>query len=387
MKPYAVFRRQEHQERLARARLALARQGFEACVSIAPETHYYLAGYDAWVGVNSPQALVFSVNGDEMPVLLVRDVDTPLARETSWLDDIRSYHLFSEDFAQLVKAILAERVGPARRIATELQSYALNAQLFQQVSVALAPAEIADATTLLGNLRVVKSAAEMAEIQKAAGFAGLGLRAAREMLAPGISEIELAAEIEHAMRAAGSDFWAIPTELSSGERTPGGHATPRDRTIRQGDLVHMEFAGVSNRYHATAVHTMACGAPSARARAVYDVARASLAAGIAACMPGALGSDIEEASLEPLRAAGLEASSKMRFGYGIGIAYPPIWLESLQISRGFDDRLQPGMVFVLHAHVQLDDEGIGILQGGTWALDEAGLTQLVGGGDVPLDVR
>lgn len=255
------------------------------------------------------------------------------------------------------------------------------------MSAALAPAEIVDATTLLGNLRVIKSAAEMAEIQNAAGFAELGLKAARERLAPGISEIELAAKIEHAMRAAGSDFWAVPTELCSGERSPGGHATPRNRTIRQGDLVHMEFAGVSNRYHATAVHTMACGMPSARARAVYDIARASLAAGIAACTPGAIVSDIEEASLEPLRAAGLEASAKMRFGYGIGIAYPPIWLESLQISRGFDDRLQRGMVFVLHAFVQLDDEGIGILQGGTWALGEAGLTQLVGGGDVALDVR
>ena len=95
--------------------------------------------------------------------------------------------------------------------------------------------------------------------------------------------------------------------------------------------------------------------------------------------------DIEEASLEPIRFAGLEAYANMRFGYGIGLAYPPVWLETLQISRGFEDRLAPGMVFVLHAYLQLDHENIGIIQGGTWALTADGLEQLVGGGDLPLE--
>jgi hypothetical protein len=36
---------------------------------------------------------------------------------------------------------------------------------------------------------------------------------------------------------------------------------------------------------------------------------------------------VEEASLEPLRRVGLEDAAVMRFGYGIGIAYPLIWLE------------------------------------------------------------
>ena len=62
---YAVFTQTEHKNRLARARDMLAACGFEVCVSVAPETHYYLAGYDSWVGVNSPQALVFSVVGDD----------------------------------------------------------------------------------------------------------------------------------------------------------------------------------------------------------------------------------------------------------------------------------------------------------------------------------
>ena len=76
----------------------------------------------------------------------------------------------------------------------------------------------------------------------------------------------------------------------------------------------------------------------------------------------------------------------MRFGYGIGVAYPPIWLEPLQISRGFDQVLEPGMVFVLHAYIQLLEENLGIIQGGTYSLSDTGLEMLVGGGAVDLEI-
>jgi Xaa-Pro dipeptidase len=148
----------------------------------------------------------------------------------------------------------------------------------------------------------------------------------------------------------------------------------------------LEFAGVHRRYHAAAIHTFAAGQPSRRALEIYDLGRASLAAGIAAIRPGVPVAAVEEASLGPLRAAGLEGAAIMRFGYGIGIAYPPIWLEPLQISRGIDQRLEPGMVFVLHAYLQLLEEGLGIIQGGTYALTENGLEMLVGGGDVALEI-
>jgi len=383
---YAVFTQTEHKNRLARARDMLAACGFEVCVSVAPETHYYLAGYDAWVGVNSPQALVFSISEETEPTLIVRNVDTRLATETTWLSDIRKYQLFADDFSKLVAGIVREKGWTGGRIAMELQSYALNAALYSELASALKPAEIFDATRLLGDLRIIKSETEMRYVREAAGYANLGLDAAREALRVGVTEIEVAAAVEGAMREAGSDYWAIPTEISSGTRTPGGHATPRERVIELGDIVHFEFAGVSCRYHATAVHTMACGAPNSRAAELYEIARASLAAGVSQCHAGAWVADIEEASLEPIRAAGLEAYANMRFGYGIGLAYPPVWLETLQISRGFEDRLAPGMVFVLHAYLQLDHENIGIIQGGTWALTTDGLEQLVGGGDLPLEI-
>ena len=386
MRPtYAAFTESEHRQRLERARQVLRSNGIAVCISVAPEHLYYFGGYDSWVSVNSPQALVFAADGGE-PTLVVRDVDLALPRETSWIDDIRSYHLVTDDVPGLIVEVAREKGLRDGKAAIESQSYALPFALGREIAEALAPANLVDCTASLSATRLIKSAAEMRYLEVAARYAGLGLDAARRALKPGMTEIALAGVVEAAMRAAGSDYWSIPTELSSGPRTPGGHATPRERLIEPGDLVHLEFAGVSQRYHAAAIHTMSLGQPSRQARDLYHHARQSLAAGIAAVRPGAPVADIEEASLEPLRKVGLEANAVMRFGYGIGIAYPPIWLEPLQITRGVDQVLQPGMVFVLHAYIQLLEEGLGVVQGGTYALTSSGLKMLVGGGDVPLDI-
>lgn len=381
--PYAAFEKSEHLKRLARARTLMGTCRLDASVSMAPEHLYYLGGYDSWVGVNAPQALVFTAGNDE-PTLVLRDVDLALARETSWIGDIRTYRLHGGDFAGLVTEVLKAKGVTAGRIGVELQSYAVTHALGLALADALHPIEVVDATETLGELRLIKSPAELAYLERAAHFASQGLRAVHENLQPGLSEIGLAALIEGAMRRAGSDYWAIPTELASGPRSAGGHATPTERIIEAGDLVHVEFAGVHRRYHAAALQTFAVGNPGPRARELYDIALASLRAGMAAAKPGAPVAAVEEASLEPLKAHGLEDAAMMRFGYGIGIAYPPVWLEVLQIARGFKQTLEPDMVFVLHSCLELPEEGLGVIQGGTYRLTASGLHKLVGAGDVEL---
>ncbi len=385
-KPFSSFTVDEHRRRLSRARALLRAEGFDACISVAPESLYYYGGYDTWVSVNSPQALIFSAHDEEQPTIVLRDTDIALAAETSWIEDVRAYRLMSDDVPALFAAVAREKGLRGGKVAIETQSYAIPHALGLALSQALEPAAIVDATRLLGLPRLIKSDAEMTYMRQAASYARIGLDAARRNLKPGMSEMALAAVVEFAMREAGSDYPSIPTELASGSRSAGGHGTARERIIAAGDLVHLEFAGVARRYHATAIHTFAAGEPSARAREIYEVGRRSLAEGIRAIRPGVGVSAVEEASLGPVRAAGLEHAAVMRFGYGIGVAYPPIWLEPLQISRGSDQVLESGMVFVLHAYLQLVEEQLGTIHGGTYVLTDQGVEMLVGSGDVPFEV-
>ena len=380
---YTLFPQDVYLDRLDRARKQLHISGIDACLCIAPEHQFYFGGYDSWTGVNSPQAMIFTSKQDA-PTLLIRDVDLPLALESTWIQEIRTYQLNSESFSERVYSILLEKGVRSGTVGMEFQSYALPHSLGQDLGQSLAGFELIDVTTLLGTLRLIKSDPELTLIKAAGEYADLGLRAMGEFLQAGMSEIKLAAHIESAVRSAGSDYWAIPVELTSGFRSAGCHGTPRAKAIETGDLVHAEFAGVCNRYHATGIQTVCCGPANEQQRELYQYALQSLRAGIVAITPGVCVADVEQASLQPLVRHGLEHAAMMRFGYGIGIAYPPIWLETLQISRDFDTRLENGMAFVLHSCLELPEQNLGVILGGTYALENGQLKLLAGAGQVEL---
>ena len=240
----------------------------DGCLMVAPENIYYAGGYETWVGVNSPQFMIFTAKEDA-PTLILRNVDLALARETTWISDIRTYHLHTDSVADLVRKVLKEKGLASGTLGIEFQSYALPHAMALTLKEALPGFAFTDCTELFGDLRLVKSPAEIDMLRAAGAFAQIGLEAAARTLKAGMTEIAFAAEIEGAMRRAGSDYWAIPTELASGWRSAGGHAAPRAKIIEDGDLVHVEFAGVSNRYHATALQTLAVGKPPARAQASF----------------------------------------------------------------------------------------------------------------------
>ncbi|HVY50088.1 Xaa-Pro dipeptidase [Hypericibacter adhaerens] len=382
--PFAAFSETEHRARLARARTALGEAEFDGCIVIAPENLFYLAGYDSISSYVGPQALVFSAKGGGDPTLLVRDLDLPLVRETSWIKDVRTYHLNQDDVGALLAAIVQEK-GPGKgNWGLEVNSYAVTAGYAKLLGDALPALRFKDVGPLLSRLQYIKSAAEIAYVREAAGYANVGVAAAREALRAGMKETALCAAVEGAVRRAGSDYPAIPTECASGSRSAGGHATAMPKIIGPNELVHLEFAGVARRYHSVSMLTMATGDPGPRARWLYGVALESLQKGLEACRPGASVVDIDNASLAPIIKAGIGHAAQMRFGVGIGIGYPPVWVGTFQIDRFSDGVLHPGMVFYVHAWLSLADERLGVMLGGSYLVGETAVEQLSGAGPVEL---
>lgn len=380
---YTAFPVADYLERMSRARQAMRYAGLDALIAVSPEALYYLCGYDSWTAAVNPQGLVITAEEKE-PTLLIRDYDLALARESTIADDIQTFSLANDDPAEHLARILRRKGITQGRIGADLQSPALTGHFALSLSKALDGAEIIDATALLGDLRLIKSPREIEFIRQAADYAKAGLRATRTSLRAGRTEIAVATDVETAVRGAGSDYWAIPMEFTTGPRTAAGHGAPRPRVIQKGDPAHFEFAGVAARYHATAMATMAVGDPGKRFRDIHRICAESVRAGVSEVKNGVSAADVESASLEPLRREGLANYALARFGYGIGIAYPPIWLETLQISRASAQVLAPGMVFVLHTTLTIPDENIGVMQGGTYMLGPSGIEMLVGDGDAPL---
>ena len=230
MPAFAAFPESVHRERLDRARAALREVGAEACICVAPEQLYYLGGYDSWTAMNGVQGMVFTSTDDE-PTLIVRDADVPMALETTWMQDIRSYHLGKDDPLTLIAAAVDERTGNGA-CGIELESRALPPAAANALVSRLRPREVIDASDVMGALRTVKDRRELEYLQTAGGYADAGLRALASSFRAGITEIELASAIEGAVRSAGSDYPAIPLELAGGSRAAAGHGTPRERESR-----------------------------------------------------------------------------------------------------------------------------------------------------------
>jgi Xaa-Pro aminopeptidase len=382
--PFAAFQEPEYRVRIKRAREELGAAGFDGCIMVAPENLFYFAGYDSIASYISPQALILSVHDRRDPTLLVRNLDLPLVRETSWIADVRTYQLHADDVPSKVGDILRDRGIANGRLGLELQSHAVTGAYALALMQVMKNARIEDAGRIFNRIQYVKSPAEMAYIREAARYANLGIETARKALRPGMTEIALCAAVEMAVREAGSDYPAIPTECATGRRSAGGHATAMPKIISSGDLVHMEFAGVARRYHSVSMITMAAGDPGDEARALYDLGLESLQAGLEQCRPGTQVADIDLASLKPIERAGLAHAAQMRFGIGIGIGYPPVWVGSFEIDRFSKGALAPGMTFYVHSWLSLAEEGLGVMLGGTYLVTETGIEPLSGAGAVDL---
>lgn len=372
----------EHAGRRARVCRDLAAAGLDACVVLAPDTQLWLCGLDSFISGVLPQALVLAP--DEDPTLVVWDADLPLARDTSTIEDIRSYRFGVEDPAAAFAVVVGEKAPGAQQVGFDGASRAVPHALGIALGKAVAPTQLVDCSTLLAEARMVKSLLELELLRRAGQHAEAGLRAAREHARPGVSERRLAAEVEYAMRRSGSDYPSIPTELTSGPRSVFGHGTPTDRLLEPGDLVHVEIGGVEARYNAVGIQTFCLGEPPPAGARLYKVALDCLQAGLAAIEPGIEARAVEAPALAVLREAGMGDAFKMRFGYGVGLGYPPTWLDPLEITRTSTQRLVAGSTFVLHACLLDEQAPLGVLVGGTYAMSEDGLEQLAGAGAVEL---
>ena len=377
-----AFPESEYRERLQRARESLKAAGLDCAICVGPELLYYLAGYDAHTHF-SMQAFVFGPEDDE-PTLVIRDVDLGRAEVGSWVKDVRLYRHAAEDPALVVAEAVGEKASNAKRIGADLRAYSLTGAYAFNLAGKVGPAELVDASEMLEDLRLVKSEAEMKYIRKAAEFATAGLARAQEVIRPGVTEIQVAGEIEAAMRAAGSEYPAMPCWINSGPRR-GGHKTPDHRVIEKGDSVALEFAGVHRRYHAVTIQTVAVGVAIPSFQSTYDLALAALREGSKSVTANTPVCQSEQAVIDTLIKGGADPSVRSRFGYGVAIAYPPTWLESLDITLESKQVFQPPMSFVLHTAGRDSETGLGCLIGGAYALTKDGL-EILSGGDLELAV-
>jgi Xaa-Pro aminopeptidase len=195
------------------------------------------------------------------------------------------------------------------------------------------PEEVAvkDCTHIMSELRMVKQAEEIEHIQASARVADAGMEAAVESVRTGITESQVAAEAEYAMRQAGAEgFWR--TYVSSGARTNIAHGLPTLRKLQPGDLVMIDVHPIVDGYSADTCRTVCVGEPTAEQEAAYELYLKAQQTTIARVRAGASMVELEETLHGVLEDA----------GHGEHIFGPPIHGVGIEFEEA---PLPPGHAF------------------------------------------
>ena len=130
--------------------------------------------------------------------------------------------------------------------------------------------KVQDCTAVMSGLRTRKDPEEIERIRNAAKAADAGMKTAVEAIKPGITESQVAAETEYAMRMAGAEDFRR-TYVSSGPRTNIAHGLPGSRTLQKGDLVMIDIHPIVNGYSADLCRTICVDTSTSEQQAAYDL--------------------------------------------------------------------------------------------------------------------
>ncbi len=369
-----LFSDTEYADRQARAAAALRERGLDALLIFAPESMVWLTGYDTF-GFAMFQAMVLDANG--RIDLLTRLPDLRQAQNTSVIPHDR-IHIWPEhqgaNPARDLAALLGTLGLSSKRIGWETRTAGLTHA--NGLAVSDAVPGLTDASELIAGLRRVKSDAEVSMIRQAAQMTDAALDAALETTTPGAYEGDIHAAMQGAILSMGGEPAGNETVIGSGPNALLCRSFAGRRRLDANDQLTLEWSGSAARYHAAAMRTIVVGEVSDQQRAMHAACDETLEACEAAIRPGAPMSEVYTAHAEVFDKRGLGHARLQACGYGMGIAYNPIWVEFPMFYEGNPQIMQENQAFFLHMIVMDSDAGLAMTLGHTVLVREGGVERL-----------
>lgn len=352
------FAAAEFAGRRRRLRAALGERGLDWLVVIHPVAIRWLTGSDA-KSYQEFQCIFFSA--EEAPlVVLTRAGEVAEFLDDALVDEVVGWGGGIAEDPIPHFAALAKRLGLMdARVGLEVPACYLHPHHYLALREVLGTSLVAEPSTLVHDLTLMKSPAELAFIRRAASLADDAMADFARALAPGRSELALAGEVMATLLAAGSGIAASPINLVTGERSCFSHGAPTQRLLRAGDFGNIEYGATWHRYTATIGRQFCLGPPTPRMVELYDVVRRAQDACIAAIRPGVNASVPHEAARAVIVEAGLEPHRVHTTGYGLAPGFPPSWGEPVHMLNDSPYTLEAGMVLSVEPPVFIHAERLG----------------------------
>ena len=348
-----TFSLEERDRRWNLLRQEMRTADLHALISLPNEGHWDQFGADTRYmtqigGTQTEVGAVLPLEGDVTAVVRGANEIEWWGLAQNWVNDIRpSRRSYGEPVIERLKEIGAERVGVVGLAGlVRAPEGIVPWGTFEKIRAALPTVKFENATDLMQQVRSVKSAEEVAFIEKAAEIIGKALDVLIEHVKVGVRENELIAEMLREIVYQGGEPITMMLFGTGGPEVPWAQRVFTTRQLQAGDLINTEVEGKYAGYIAQALQPISLGPKPKDLERIFDATKIIFDRMLKILKPGVTFGEVVQFYQDEVQAAGYEADGALMHGRGLGEDAPMLW----GARRDFPEKeaqLKEGHVFIL----------------------------------------
>jgi len=324
--------------RLRKLRKELQAQELDAILVTRPENQRYLSGF----------------TGGEAALLITTEL-------ALLLTDFRYYEQVAEEAPDFrlekvegkASAVLGRLVKEHDIHSLGFESTHVPFNQYQEWKKACRGTRLVPLQDTVERLRLIKDQGELAAMKKAIAVSDAACDHIRQTLRVGMTEKEVAWEMESFMRTHGAEGLSFGIIAGSGPNGAKPHAVLQDRPIQKGEPVVLDLGAIVDGYHSDVTRTICLGKPDKKLQTIYDIVlRAQLAAEEGARV-GMTGKEIDALARKVISDAGHAEHFGHGLGHGVGLAVH----EGPRASPLSTTVFEPGMLCTIEPGIYIPGWG------------------------------
>ena len=377
-----TFSLKERDRRWSLLRGEMKKANFDALIALPHEGHWDQFGCDTRYitqigGTQTEVGCVLPLEADVTAVVRGENEIEWWGLAQDWVTDIRpSRRSYGEPVIERLKEVRAERVGViALSGMVRAPEGVVPWGTFEKIRTALPNVRFDNATAVMQEVRAVKSAEEVAFIEKAAEIIGHANEVLIAHAKPGVGEHELIAEMLREIVRCGGEPITMMLFGTGGPEVPWAQRVFTTRKLKPGDLINTEVEGKYAGYIAQALQPISLGPKPKELEKIFDATKVIFDRMLKFVKPGVTFGAVAKFYQDEVAAAGYEPDGALMHGRGLGEDAPMLW----GARKDFPEKVQQlkqGHVFILKPACKQGFMRDSIRAGDTVAIEASGARRL-----------